>query len=245
MDTNKILPQLFFDVISRIIPGVLAMVLVSSALGRDLGSLVTGPFAGAPSLRASPLFLSLAIVGGAYIIGQLIAPLSDLYERRIIGTLVPRGYWVFPAAVGPASPYPPAMRRFIAQELALEEGGAAASSERYGALLFVWYDWLRVWQPEAGARVEKIRAEYRMFGGVAVAALLALCLHGLRSLLGPGGVLPLFIAGDASMFVFASWGLARTYRTFQRSVLNQYYVAREAERLGRQDAPKEGELVRR
>ena len=66
MDAIKLIPQLFYDVISRVIPGVVALVLVASALGSDLGALVAGPFAGSPSLQQSALFLGVGVLGAAY-----------------------------------------------------------------------------------------------------------------------------------------------------------------------------------
>ena len=226
MDAIKLIPQLFYDVISRVIPGVVALVLVASALGSDLGALVAGPFAGSPSLQQSALFLGVGVLGAAYIAGQMIAPVSDFYERYIVGALVPRRFWLLPGALGPDSRYPEGMQLFLLRELGLGDENRQLAGERFRVALFVWYDWLRVWQVPAGARVEKIRAEYRMFGGVAVAAFTATAAHVGRALLVTGSVHPLFVAGGLLVFVFSSWGMARTYRTFERSVVNQYYVSR-------------------
>ena len=226
MDALKLIPQLFYDVISRVIPGVVALVLVAAALGSHLGALVAGPFGGAASLQDSALFLGVAVIGASYIAGQMIAPVSDFYERYVVGALVPRSFWLLPGALGPDSHYPEAMQLFMLRELGLTDENRQLAGTRFRVALFVWYDWLRVWQVPAGARVEKIRAEYRMFGGVAVAAFAATAAHVGRALLIAGSLQPLFIATGALLFVFSSWGMARTYRTFERSVVNQYYVSK-------------------
>ncbi len=226
MAALKLIPQLFYDVISRVIPGVVTLVLVAKALGSDLGALVMAPFGGAPSLQASPLFLGIVVIGGAYIAGQMIAPVSDFYERYVVGALVPQSFWLMPRALGPDSHYPETMQLFLARELGLTDGNRQLAGARFRVALFVWYDWLRVWQIPAGARVEKIRAEYRMFGGVAVAAFAATVAHAGRALLVAGALSPLFVATGLLLLVFSSWGMARTYRTFERSVANQYYVSR-------------------
>lgn len=226
MDALKLIPQLFYDVISRVIPGIVTLVLIASALGQNLGDLAAGPFSGAPSLAGSALFLGVALIGAAYIAGQMIAPVSDFYERYVVGALVPASFWMMPGALGPKSHYPEAMQLFLLRELGLREDSRQLAGARFRVALFVWYDWLRVWQVPAGARVEKIRSEYRMFGGVAVAAFAATMVHVGRALLVAGTLKPLFVAAGVLVFVFSSWGMARTYRTFERSVVNQYYVSK-------------------
>ncbi len=226
MDALKLIPQLFYDVISRVIPGVVALVLVALALGSNVGALAAGPFSGAPALRDSPLFLGVALIGAAYIAGQMIAPVSDFYERYIVGAIVPARFWMMPGAVSPGSQYPENMQAFLLRELGLGDGDRQLAAARFRAVVFVWYDWLRVWQVPAGARVEKIRSEYRMFGGVAVAAFGATLVHLGRALLVSGALQPFYVATGLLLFLFSSWGMARTYRTFERSVANQYYVSR-------------------
>jgi hypothetical protein len=229
METLRLLPQVFYDLISRVIPGVIGLVLISYALERDLGGLISGPFAGAPALQTSPLFLGIATVGASYIMGQITAPISDLYERHLVSRIVPAGYWTFPAAMQPESAHTDAFRAFLRRELELQHPDAALAARRFNAMLFVWYDWLRVWKPEAGMRVTKLRAEYRMFGGIAVSALFAVALHLVLGLFGRAQLIPAFGGIALLVTAFASWGMVRTYRTFQWSVVNQYYVGKRGD----------------
>jgi hypothetical protein len=227
MDAIKLIPQLFFDVISRVIPGVVALVLVAAAMGSDLGALVTGPFRGAVALQQSALFLGVGVIGASYIAGAMISPVSDFYERYVVGALMPRSFWLLPAALAPGSHLPAPMQRFLVRELGLSEESRGLAAARFRGALFVWYDWLRVWQPQAGSRVEKIRSEYRMFGGVAVGAFAAAFIHLVRALAFGAPLQPLFAIMGLLLFLFASWGMARMFRTFERSVVNQYYVSKE------------------
>lgn len=242
METLRLLPQVFYDLISRVIPGVIGLVLISYALERDLGSLISGPFAGAPALQTSPLFLGIATIGASYIMGQITAPISDLYERRLVSSLVPVGYWTFPAALQPDSAYTDAFRAFIGRELELQQPDPSLAARRFHAMLFVWYDWLRVWKPEAGMRVTKLRAEYRMFGGIAVSSIFAVGLHIVLSLVGQARLVPAFGIIGLLVTAFASWGMVRTYRTFQWSVLNQYYVGKQSE-AEHGSIPRESQLA--
>lgn len=236
MDTIKLIPQLLYDVVSRVIPGVVALVLVAAAMGSDLGALVAGPFRGASALQQSALFLGIGVIGASYIVGAMLSPVSDFYERYVVGALMPRSFWLLPAALAPGSHYPAAMQRFLLRELGLSEDKRALAPARFRGALFVWYDWLRVWQEPAGSRVEKIRSEYRMFGGVAVAAFAGLVVHIGHALAAHGTFQPLFALSTFLFFLFASWGLARMFRTFERSVVNQYYVSREEAVRGIQPA---------
>ncbi len=227
MDALKLIPQLLYDVISRVIPGVVALVLVAAAMGSDLGALVAGPFRGASALQQSALFLGIGVIGASYIVGAMISPVSDFYERYVVGALMPRSFWLLPGALAPGSHYPAPMQRFLLRELDLTDESRALAAARFRGALFVWYDWLRVWQPQAGSRVEKIRSEYRMFGGVAVGAFAAVLIHLIRALASGAPLQPLFVIMGLLLFVFASWGMARMFRTFERSVVNQYYVSKE------------------
>src|SRR5512140_669745 len=121
MDALKLIPQLFYDVISRVIPGVVALVLIAAALGSDLGALVVGPFRGAGALAQSALFLGIGVIGASYIAGQMIAPVSDFYERYVVTALVPRSFWFMPGALGPDSHYPDALQLFLLRELGLAD----------------------------------------------------------------------------------------------------------------------------
>lgn len=98
--------------------------------------------------------------------------------------------------------------------------------EQDSKAVFVWYDWLRVNDPDAGARAAKIRAEYRMHSQNAVAFVMALAIH-LASVpmqlcvLKPVLIAVLAIAGSASL-----WAAARTRRFFQWAVVQQFYAAK-------------------
>lgn len=75
-----------------------------------------------------------------------------------------------------------------------------------------------------GDRASKVRAEYRMYGGLAVAAIAFIVIH-LAASLAPAvrmnGFLLLLAAVIGALCI---WGKARTYRVFQRTIINSYYL---------------------
>jgi len=79
MDSLKLIPQVFFDLIGRVVPGavaILAALLLSKAtweswLGATLGMV----------LAQSASVSILVFVAGAYVAGQLLSPLAKLVQR--------------------------------------------------------------------------------------------------------------------------------------------------------------------
>lgn len=228
MDFLKFIPQLFYDLISRVIPGGFLLLALAIVTSTPFGNGLTDFFVGAPALQQSPFFLGLTIFVVSYIVGQLLAPLSDLYERRLIFPIVPKSWRVTADALEDQNPthFTASMGGHLAAELNLEKIQKSLREVTFQKAVFVWYDWLRSWDPEAGARAAKVRAEYRMHAGLATASWLALVVRigvqiGARSWSGwPLGL------GMACVGGLGTWGLIRTFRTFQWIVMNQHYVAR-------------------
>lgn len=227
MDVLKLIPQLFFDLISRVVPGSVAIIMLAAATGTKLGKLTTDFWDGAKAIQESALFLGLGFLVGAYLVGQMISPISDFVERRLVRRLLPAYFQILKNAVVSPGEYSPPMRNFLMNELGAETETdiGTITAGQYRSAVFVWYDWLRVNSPDAGARAAKVRAVYRMHSQNAVAFSISLIVHLLmvytqHSNFKPSLVIVMTLAGLASL-----WATARTYRTFQWSVINQFYSA--------------------
>ncbi len=228
MEALKLIPQLFYDMIARVIPGALAIVLVAEAADLKLGVLVNKFWDGAAAVQQSVLFFSFGFILAAYVVGQILSPISDFLESRVVKKLFPRYYHVLKNAISEGSEYSPAVRKFLLKELGCEKetdakGMSAAVASK---AIFVWFDWLRVTDQDAGARAAKIRAEYRMhiqnsvvFFCALVIDLTAVLIH--WRLFNPVLIVLLTLAGIISL-----WATARTHRAFQWAVLQQYYAVK-------------------
>ncbi len=80
MDSLKLIPQVFFDLICRVVPGavgILAALLLSGTTWESwLGATLGEAQATQPSLTAVLMFLA-----AAYVVGQLLSPLAKLVQR--------------------------------------------------------------------------------------------------------------------------------------------------------------------
>ena len=234
MDLLKLIPQLFYDLISRVVPGALAIVVLAAAANASIEGLLTGTLADASPLKQSALFLGLAFFVAAYFIGHLISPLSDLFHRKLIGKLFRRHFEVLREAISAGSEYGDDVRQFLVTELGLPNGAdvASISGDRLNNAMFTWQDWLRIKSPDAGVRAAKVRAEYRMHGQNAVVLIVGLICHLLLATGGhlkPGtAIIVLTLAGA----VVSMWAAARTYKNFQIMVINQYFSIRGPTRAG-------------
>jgi|GEM_PF-3499547 len=238
METHRVIPQFFYDIISRVLPGGIVMMAVSRALGESPGRVLSEMFQGAPALEESAVFLAVSFLILSYVSGQLLAPVSHLFEIHIVTPLL-RLFRVrediLVSALDEAAPICPSrIREFILEEIGCDCSEEAASSlHRFHAIeIFVWFDWLQIYRPDVGARLAKHRAEYRMFGSLAVATLLALMVHGARALftgisISLVALVPLFI------FFLSVVGMTRMKLIFNWEVLHYYYVARSKKKENR------------
>ncbi len=229
MDVLKLIPQLFYDLISRVLPGGVAIIAITAAVDRKVGKIVIGLLEGIPVIQQSSFFLAMTILTCAYIVGHLIGPLSAFVERNIIAKLFPSSFHVLKNTVSASSgDYLPDMQNFLTNELNKyyrKEGTNEIKDRQYTRAIFLWYDWLRIYNPDVGARITKIRAEYRMYGEITIAMVIAFILHlsAIRWGIRPNWVL---IILTFSIGTLSLWGLTRMYRIFQWTIINHYYIER-------------------
>ena len=226
MEALKLIPQLFYDLISRIIPGFVALFLLPFAIGIRLGDLPALVFAGSPTLQNSVFVLGATGFVLAYLLGHIAALLADLYEDEIASRPMPQFVGALKHAVSPKSGYPPHIKDFLSDEIHCGNHPARDTDDKtVQKFLFIFYDWLRVHKPDVGERCAKIRAEYRMHAGIAVVMLAAIITHLMVSLSTRRQNVPLLLLSLLFSVLF-TWAHGRTRRMFEWSVINQYYVAK-------------------
>jgi hypothetical protein len=89
MEILRLIPQLFHDVIARVIPGSIAIIMVAAATGLKLGKLATDFWDRAGAIQQSALLLAFGFIVAAYVVGQIMSPISDFTENRIVKNLFP------------------------------------------------------------------------------------------------------------------------------------------------------------
>jgi hypothetical protein len=233
MDFLKLIPQVFFDVIGRIVPGAFCLVCLQATTESPIFAKVMCMVVPSQELRASSLVWILVVGASAYVTGHFMAPFVRYLERP------------------PAQSSTPARPTWLSQlSRVLRATGEAILPFRRQVAVFdpkIWrqYDWLRLERPEVGGLVARIRAEYTMYGGFAVALIamlivaVAIAVHTWSMF--PGDIWGYLRKADARSAlmkaVVAGLGAALmlrrhvdTYRTFGRSVENFYRASEGAER---------------
>ncbi len=228
MDALKLIPQLFYDLISRVLPGSVLIILLAASTDSKLGKVTTDFWEGATAIQESALLLGFGFVVAAYLVGQIIAPISDFIENTVVRRLFPAYFQVLQIGVSSKGAYSANMRKVLLQELGVEKDDdlSQITPSQYQKAVFVWYDWLRVNFQEAGANAAKIRAEYRMHSQNTVAFIATLAAHLIWSYTQQSEpnlalIIVTVIAGLLSL-----WAIARTYRTFQWAVIQQFYAVK-------------------
>jgi hypothetical protein len=198
MDALKAIPQLFFDVFARIIPGLVALVVLHGN-GIMRWDRVLSLLAG-EQLRDSNAFgfAVLAALTGAFVIGHLLSPIAKALEAA-------------------ATFYSEIFREGLND--AFKD---SAFKPRKGVEIdWVKYDWLRVKKPDAGALAVRIRAEYTMYFSLSAVFLAAVLGPDFNSI---HFVIPwrfVFVAAALVLMMRAH----QTKQTFAKSVVNLYTVS--------------------
>ncbi|HHJ16361.1 MAG TPA: hypothetical protein ENJ80_06645 [Gammaproteobacteria bacterium] len=232
MEVAKIVPQFFYDVIARVIPGTAAIIGASVAMGYDIVNITVAPFGGSTKLLNSSFFFVTMLFGYSYVAGHLINPLGDIL-RPLIEKLFPGQFHILRTEISTENgSLPENMRDLLAKETDMNDscpvpdGTQAQNKGIYTSLLFIWADWLRLERPDVGARLVKLRAEYRMQIGLTVAATITLLLHVVSCLAYQYELNIILIVFSLCVVVLSSTGYAQSYGTFQWSVINNYYAAK-------------------
>ena len=226
MDALKLIPQLFYDLIARVLPGSVALILLGLSTNLKLGKWITDFWEGATAIQGSALWLGFGFLVAAYLVGHIISPISDFIENRYVKRVFSDYFEVLQIGLSSEHIYSPEMRKVLFRELgaATDNDISQITSSQYQKAVFVWYDWLRVNSPQAGANAAKIRAEYRMHSQNTVVFMTALLTHLIWAATQQGRLKPALIILTVLAGLLSLWATARTYRTFQWSVIQHFYA---------------------
>ena len=179
MESLKIIPEIFFDLIARVVPGGVGLVAYLLLSGKSWQSWLDTTLGS--SLAGSPPVAILIFLVAAYLVGQLLSPAAKLVQR--IGEDLP--YWI-----GEKNPKLAEWIKIKYPEAKCPEDKNHSDKKKYPDLakLIVCpppegpdYDWLRLHYPAVGDQCAKIRAEFTMHNGLAVVLLLTAIAYPLRA----------------------------------------------------------------
>lgn len=149
MEFSKLIPQIFFDILARFVPGAVLLCSWITFLGQDdwrrlLDALLGGNLDDGNALPAA----MLALLFLSFLLGYLLAPFTWGVQRL--------------------SEAPPLVTRRTRMRWLAKDPDADPR-----------YDWLRAHHPGAGALCAKIRAEFTMYYALSVAFLAAAVMAAL------------------------------------------------------------------
>lgn len=216
MEALKLIPQIFFDLIARVVPGAVALLLLHLEIPGFWGSLLEGLSANKLDSGNATIFVFMTLLGLSYVVGQIVAPFGKLLEKAgpHIGTLA----YLFADGVDPKRPIISIFRE--------ELGNPTAYNRSCEKVIWYWYDWLRVHAADAGALAAKIRAEYSMYYGLSVVFALG-AIGELIARRSTGSLPWLWVVLTLVALAVLMFMRGRdTDWTFRKSVCNLYYVAK-------------------
>ena len=245
MNDIKVIPQVFYDVIARIIPGTVAILALMSASNRKLQDVITILFNGSTELTNSTFVLILTLLVLAFLLGHFISALSDFFLLRWILTKPLRSFFkilqdtlnelcndnlekrvsqLIEDTVGSSTP----TQEEVTQKPHKEKSKRV---EPEVAAFYLWYDRVRVLNPDVGSRLAKLRAEYHMRERIAQALLIALLLHILLFIFTSRKPPELIVSWNWYFFFFSIGGYliariatVKACKTLQRSVISHFFL---------------------
>ena len=151
----ELIPQVFFDILARYVPGLVLFGSWILLLGQDgwprlLNTVVGGQLGSGNALPTATLVLLFV----PFVVGYVIAPFAKAVQR-----CNEHGWWLPP--LPSRSVYESGERKWRPKEWWVVRDKAAGEG----------YDWLRKNASEAGALSAKIRAEFTMHNALSVAFL--------------------------------------------------------------------------
>lgn len=169
MDVLKLIPQIFYDIIARVIPGCTTILVLGEAVNRPLVAGVFSLLAGRQFAKDDSMLalMSIWVVGG-YVAGLLLAPLGKVLRDLSARVRSPGKPPLIQLREG-TDRYLPKVRDFLLGEV------SDASDIQVRNAVWSWYDWLRIYYPDAGSICAKMRAEYSMFASLGAGLIVALC----------------------------------------------------------------------
>jgi hypothetical protein len=248
MELSKLIPQLFFDVIARMMPG--SAVLVGWAIAGEwkLSEILLVPFGSGSGLDTSAIFFVFVFLGASYVVGHLLGPLSQPLESSINWLFRKKLSLVTDLIAHRSELYPLPICEFFSSFAHVHLGGSqeeavaeepeepmapeenavtpvATEVQYHTSLIYIWLDWLRLKEPDMGARLVKIRAEVKMQSQLAVASLSVVLFHFLSILLSESVPLNVtLIVASFAASLLAMTNYHRLFRIFQLSIINHCYA---------------------
>lgn len=107
MEALKLIPQLFYDLISRVLPGCVALILLAASTDTKLGKLAADFSEGASAIQESALLLGFGFTIAGYVVGQVLSPVSDFVENNVIKRLFSSYYRVLEMGLSKKGNYSP------------------------------------------------------------------------------------------------------------------------------------------
>jgi hypothetical protein len=168
MEALKIIPQVFFDIIARVVPGCTAIVAWLLLLQKTWELSMSGLF-GTSFAKDSTTLSFLIFLGAGYVAGELISPLAKGMQR--INKNIPFSLKEYKELKSRRDKKreEEEQEKTELQKVKVPSGTEHANaSKKTFSEEDLSYDRLRLQHPEVGALCAKIRAEFTMHNALAV-----------------------------------------------------------------------------
>lgn len=135
MDALRVIPQVFFDLFARVVPGAVVLIVVVLAVPEAWTNLANQLRCGPAVLQESGALWILTLFVVSYAAGQILSPIGTFFQYLVDSIL--RKDPVIKPLCG-KSDASGRQANFVTKEV--EEHGGGPLEE----LIWIWYDWLRV-----------------------------------------------------------------------------------------------------
>ncbi|MCP4583906.1 MAG: hypothetical protein GY839_20025 [candidate division Zixibacteria bacterium] len=230
MEINKIIPQFYYDLLSRVLPGFTLILLFSASLNANVFRHVNQYLDESSALQDSSFAMILFYLLVSYLIGQLLSPLSSFFEQNIVAKLFPKNFNLLKNIItGKDLSFPPEIIQFIEDETNINKDNLKQEDDtQLRKYIFIWYDWLKIYKPEIGANIVKMRAQASMHVAITLITLLSIVVYLAAVSLDYVEIDVLHIAFYLLIIFLCLWGTIRTHKMFRWGVISHYYICKSS-----------------
>jgi hypothetical protein len=240
MDSYKIIPELFYDLIARIVPGAVAIYFITTAVDVKATDFILNALNNVPPLAESGLVIVLVFLGMSYVVGHLLTPLAAL-SNKIARVIRPASFTVLQDMLTKRhlNIVSTELVSFIKNDEIIKSIPAETAASRKEAIRTFFHiakhlyrpsttlmlAWLRQYRPTTGIQGMKISAELLMLKIIAAATAFAILLHVVSALFSQITFNWVFFLTAAAITLLSHLGVARHTQTLAWHCIENYYLA--------------------
>jgi len=229
MKITDLIPQLYYDIISRIIPGFATIILLLLTLDIQIGSLFSEMFDTLTPVKESLFSIILFLITASYLLGHILETFGSFIEWKVIHKIFKGKYKVPAKIINSKNFFPSNLREFLLKEITentddKDEENIYLSMYDCRKIIYLWVDWIQINHSDVSVGLMKILAEYRMHRHNSVAVIFIILVYLVSSFFGSEAINLFVIAALILLALVCFRATAIMHVIFEWAVIHHLFI---------------------